>query len=317
MIISQHWLIPVVLFHFLLLIENMVASFRLANSNSDNQESSNDRSHTQHHHHHPLHREQLLNRRSDDYTPHRTPSSSLLLTTTIRNVVISSNNNNRTKSVLSQINHAGNPSTSNILSSYFVEQSWRSADVFESQREQFERDCVQNLRAEENESPVSSSHTWQCRVKAQRRKVTTLANNNIIKKPETDKPDLSVFTLKQQQPQQSQRLLEFQHKPLYCLCHYEYDCGVENEKFYFSLSYMNKLRAQNEQKGVMRGADYQCELALNRQRSAVIKTSTTSSEWTCQIKRSLEKASVVGDDEYYCDCFRHKKCKRQRLVDFY
>lgn len=117
--------------------------------------------------------------------------------------------------------------------------------------------------------------------------------------------------------------------PLFCLCSYERDCS-QNEKMHLSIQYAAQLEQENREKGVNRGADYQCE--------NVLKARTKLKRWTCSVKREnlfrttspplgpapvtdhfgeSEKQFRTKNDELYCDCFHKKKCKHTRIVDFY
>jgi hypothetical protein len=166
------------------------------------------------------------------------------------------------------------------------------------------RECARNLRQEDG-------HDWQCTVKYQKRivgvgsggrggggkKIVNKKKNSQLKN--TDNNDIY-------------------HVPLFCICSYDYDCNIENERFYLSLNYLNKLLKENRSKNINRGADYQCEIALKKQ---------TNKEWSCvlkeaeQLQQSHEKeaklTNLINNDEFYCDCYFKNRCKHERIVDFY
>lgn len=116
--------------------------------------------------------------------------------------------------------------------------------------------------------------------------------------------------------------------PLFCMCSYERDCSL-NEKMHLSIQYATQLEKENREKGLNRGADYQCE--------NVLKAKTKLKHWTCTVKGAKHFTSSVtpvsahskkkfaqsenqlkqNNDELYCDCFHKKKCKHNRMVDFY
>ena len=97
-----------------------------------------------------------------------------------------------------------------------------------------------------------------------------------------------------------------ERKPLFFNCLYEYDCDPENQRFYFSLNYLRKLRAENRLKNIDRGPDYQCERLLRKQ---------TSRLWTCSLREEVNSNMLDKNDVFYCDCYFQNKCKHQRLVD--
>ena len=112
------------------------------------------------------------------------------------------------------------------------------------------------------------------------------------------------------------------------MCSYERDCSL-TEKMHLSIQYATQLEKENREKGLSRGADYQCE--------NVLKAKTKLKRWTCTVKGAKHfTASVTSvsthsknkfaksenqnkqkNYELYCDCFHKKKCKQSRMVDFY
>jgi hypothetical protein len=73
-----------------------------------------------------------------------------------------------------------------------------------------EKDCARNLKSEDNKD-------WHCKLKYHKLKATSSNNNK---------------------KSSSQALIK---KPLFYVCYYEYNCNLENEKFFFSFDYLIKL----------------------------------------------------------------------------
>jgi hypothetical protein len=137
-----------------------------------------------------------------------------------------------------------------------------------------EKACAHSLKLEDNKD-------WQCKLKYQKWK--TQSNNKNYNQ--------SWFK-----------------KPLFYVCSYEYDCNLENEKFFFSFDYLVKLKNQNKLKNIDRGPDHQCEKLLKKQTHRV---------WSCSLKEEFKSNLLDNNDEYYCDCFYQNKCKHQRFVDLF
>ncbi len=91
----------------------------------------------------------------------------------------------------------------------------------------------------------------------------------------------------------------------FCSCEHKYDCS-EKKNLYFSRNYAIQIRKKNMKISIKRGADYQCELALN---------TLYGREWNCRL--FVNSRNVIQDEEIYCSCKNEKECVRHRIVDFY
>lgn len=133
-------------------------------------------------------------------------------------------------------------------------------------------ECAINLKKEDG-------HNWSCKIKYKQGKKLINENSYRIKN----------------------NLV-----PFLCICSYEYDCSNQNETFFFSYNYMEKLAAENKKNRINRGPEYQCENVLMKK---------TRDKWSCVVKKNVN--NTIVNEEYYCDCKSIKKCTHQRMVDFY
>ena len=104
--------------------------------------------------------------------------------------------------------------------------------------------------------------------------------------------------------------MEFKkNKPHYCSCNYQYDCSTNNEnfKFYFSSRLLKEIKIKNKLNNINRGADYQCEIALNNNNKNL---------WKCSIIRNKNKSKLI-DEEFYCECFYKKTCTNDHFLFLY
>lgn len=107
-------------------------------------------------------------------------------------------------------------------------------------------------------------------------------------------------------------------KPFYCSCSYEYDCTSEEIKnssrskfiFYFSTQLLKEIKIKNKLNNINRGADYQCEIALNRDEKP---NQINASSWKCSILRNKNK-SIISDEEFYCECFYRSTCVKDQII---
>lgn len=107
--------------------------------------------------------------------------------------------------------------------------------------------------------------------------------------------------------------IEYKHSnetrtPVFCFCSLSYQCQQE-ESIYMSQKYAMNTRRKNKANHIERGADYQCELILNKPYSH----NRQHQPWTC----GLYQKSTNNDAEIYCKCTQQRTCLRERIVDFY
>jgi len=98
-------------------------------------------------------------------------------------------------------------------------------------------------------------------------------------------------------------------KPYYCSCYYQFVCSTNNEnfKFYFSSNLLKEIKIKNKLNNIIRGADYQCEIALNN--------NNNNNLWKCSIVRNKNKSKLI-DEEFYCECFYKKTCSKEQFLFF-
>ena len=110
--------------------------------------------------------------------------------------------------------------------------------------------------------------------------------------------------------------------PFFCSCSYKYDCSEDpetNDKidqrrkfvFYFSAYLLKELKIKNKSKNINRGADYQCEIALNREENTNNKVPKDA--WKCSILRN-KNDTKSKDEEFYCECFYKKTCTKDHII---
>jgi hypothetical protein len=111
-------------------------------------------------------------------------------------------------------------------------------------------------------------------------------------------------------------------KPFYCSCSSRYDCTSEEMKnssrskfnFYFSAQLLKEIKIKNKLNNINRGADHQCEVALNRDELPIEQNNLViSNSWKCSILRNKNK-SMIKDEEFFCECFYRSSCSKDQII---
>lgn len=111
-------------------------------------------------------------------------------------------------------------------------------------------------------------------------------------------------------------------KPFYCSCSSRYDCTSEEIKnssrskfiFYFSAQLLKEIKMKNKLNNINRGADYQCEVALNRDEKPIEQNHLIiRNSWKCSILRNKNKSNIK-DEEFFCECFYKSSCSKHQII---